>query len=74
MRVPYRSGAEVVFAVMRGEVDIAITTVSSAMPYIRSGDVRAIGVGGEPSAFGAFIAAEIGRWSKVIQVAGIQAR
>jgi tripartite-type tricarboxylate transporter receptor subunit TctC len=45
VHVPYRSGAEVVAAVIRREVDVAITTVSSAIGFIRSGAVRAIGVG-----------------------------
>ncbi len=44
VHVPYRSGAEVVAAVIRKEVDVAITTVSSAMSFIRSGSVKPIGV------------------------------
>jgi tripartite-type tricarboxylate transporter receptor subunit TctC len=44
VHVPYRSGSEVVAAVIRKEVDVAITTVSSALPFIRSGAVRAVGV------------------------------
>lgn len=45
LHVQYRSGSEVVAAVVRREVDLAITTVSSAVSFVRSGAVRAIGVG-----------------------------
>jgi tripartite-type tricarboxylate transporter receptor subunit TctC len=143
LHVPYRSGSEVVAAVIRKEVDVAITTVSSALSFVRSGAVKAVGVGtpaptpllpeakpiatavpgfaaqtwhgvlapagtpapviaaanaafnaaiavpevrsrlegaqgaevvgGAPEAFGAFIAAEIARWSPVVRAAGIRA-
>ncbi len=42
--VPYRSGAEVLRSLIAGECDCAIPTVSTALPFIRDGKVRAIAV------------------------------
>ncbi len=42
--VSYRSGAEVMRAVISGECDCAIPTVSSSLPFIREGKARAIAV------------------------------
>lgn len=44
VHVPYRGGSQVVAAVIAREVDVSIGTVSSALPFIRSGAVRPIGV------------------------------
>ncbi len=42
--VSYRSGAEVMRAVISGECDCAIPTVSSSLPFIREGKARPIAV------------------------------
>jgi tripartite-type tricarboxylate transporter receptor subunit TctC len=43
--VPYRSGAELVTALVRGDVQFAFPSVSSAIAMIREGRVRAVGLG-----------------------------
>lgn len=43
--VPYRSGAEVVTAVMRGEVAMSMPSAFAAAPLIREGAIRGLGVG-----------------------------
>jgi tripartite-type tricarboxylate transporter receptor subunit TctC len=42
--VAYRSGVEAVTAVIRGDVDLSLASVSSALPFIREGRVRAVAV------------------------------
>ncbi len=46
--VSYRSGAEVLRSIMQGECDLAFPTVSTALPFIREGRVKAIAVGAGP--------------------------
>jgi tripartite-type tricarboxylate transporter receptor subunit TctC len=43
--VPYRSGAELVTALVRGDVQFAFPSVSSALTMIREGRIRAVGLG-----------------------------
>ena len=45
VHVPYRSGAELVTALVRGDVQFAFPSVSSSIAMIREGRVRAIGLG-----------------------------
>ncbi|RVT97955.1 tripartite tricarboxylate transporter substrate binding protein [Rhodovarius crocodyli] len=51
VHVPYRSGAEMVTALVRGDAQFGFPTVSSALSMIRDGKARAVGVstpGGTP--------------------------
>ena len=43
--VPYRSGAEVVRSLLSKETDSAFITVSTSLPFIREGKIRALAVG-----------------------------
>lgn len=43
--VPYRSGAEAVTAVLRGDAHFAFPTLSSALQMIRGGQVRPVAIG-----------------------------
>ena len=42
--VIYRSGADMVAAVAKGEVDVTVTSLSSAAPFLQSGGVRPVAV------------------------------
>jgi tripartite-type tricarboxylate transporter receptor subunit TctC len=42
VNVPYRSGAEMTTSLLRGDTDVAAITVSTSMPFIREGKVRAV--------------------------------
>ncbi|WP_160123701.1 Bug family tripartite tricarboxylate transporter substrate binding protein [Rhodovarius lipocyclicus] len=51
VHVPYRSGAEMVTALVRGDAQFGFPTVSSALSMIRDGKARAVGIsspGGTP--------------------------
>jgi tripartite-type tricarboxylate transporter receptor subunit TctC len=43
--VPYRSGAEVVRSLLSKETDSGFITVSTSLPFIREGKIRALAVG-----------------------------
>ena len=43
LHVPYKSGAEVVTAVMSGNVDLAFCTVNTCAEHVRSGKVKSLG-------------------------------
>jgi tripartite-type tricarboxylate transporter receptor subunit TctC len=45
VHVPYRSGAEAVGAIIKGEADVSFVSVSSALSFVRAGTVRALAVG-----------------------------
>ncbi|HZF75978.1 MAG TPA: tripartite tricarboxylate transporter substrate-binding protein [Acetobacteraceae bacterium] len=45
VHVPYRSGAEMVTALVRGDAQFGFPTVSSGIGQIRAGNARALGVG-----------------------------
>ncbi|MBI5319352.1 tripartite tricarboxylate transporter substrate-binding protein [Bradyrhizobium sp.] len=42
VNVPYRSGAEMTTSLLRGDTDVAAVTVSTSMPFIKEGKVRAV--------------------------------
>jgi len=44
--VPYKSGAQAVTDVLNGEVFMTFTAVATAMPFVKAGMLKAIGVGG----------------------------
>jgi tripartite-type tricarboxylate transporter receptor subunit TctC len=44
--IPYKGSAPVVNAMLAGETDITFDTISTAMPHIRSGRLRALGMTG----------------------------
>ena len=43
LHVPYRSGAEVVTAVMSGNIDLAFCTVNTCHDHVRAGKVKSLG-------------------------------
>jgi tripartite-type tricarboxylate transporter receptor subunit TctC len=45
VHVPYRSGAEMVTALVRGDAQFGFPTVSSGLQQIRAGNARALGIG-----------------------------
>ena len=47
LHVPYKGAAPAMTALMSGEVDIMFNGMSSALPFIRNGRVRALAVGGD---------------------------
>jgi len=49
VHVPYRSGAETVTAVMRGDAQFCFPTLASALTMIRGGQVRPVALGAGPS-------------------------
>ena len=44
LHVVYRSGSDMVAAVAKGEVDLTVTSISSAAPFLQAGTVRMIAV------------------------------
>ena len=42
--IPYRGASPALVDLMGGQVDLAVSTLSAALPYIRSGKVKAYGV------------------------------
>jgi tripartite-type tricarboxylate transporter receptor subunit TctC len=44
LHVVYRSGADMVAAVAKGEVDLTVTSISSAAPFLQAGTVRMVAV------------------------------
>jgi len=42
VNVPYRSGAEMTTSLLRGDADVAAVSVSTSMPFIKEGKVRAL--------------------------------
>lgn len=47
VHVPYRSGAQMVTAIMTGEAQFGIAAMASATPFLRDGKVRAVALVGE---------------------------
>jgi len=43
-QVPYKSGGQATIALISGEVQVSITGIASAVPFIKSGQMRAIAV------------------------------
>jgi tripartite-type tricarboxylate transporter receptor subunit TctC len=51
VRVPYKGAGPAITALMSGEIQVMIATVGSAMPYVRSGRLRALAAtSAQPSA------------------------
>ncbi|MDM9561390.1 Bug family tripartite tricarboxylate transporter substrate binding protein [Bordetella petrii] len=48
--VPYKGSAQLVTALIGGEIDLGVDTVSSAAPHVKAGKVRAIAVTGSQRA------------------------
>lgn len=44
LHVVYRSGADMVAAVAKGEVDLTVTSISSAAPFLQAGTVQTVAV------------------------------
>lgn len=44
LHVVYRSGADMVAAVAKGEIDLTVTSISSAAPFLQAGTVRMMAV------------------------------
>lgn len=44
VEVPFKSGPEIITNVLGGHVDIGVTTVDGALPYIKDGTLKALGV------------------------------
>ena len=42
--VPYKSGAPAVVALISGQVEVGLMSVSAAMPHVKSGKLRGMGV------------------------------
>ncbi len=42
VNVPYRSGAEMTTSLLRGDADVAAVSVSTSIPFIKEGKVRAV--------------------------------
>ena len=46
VHVPYKGGGPAMIDVMSGQVEVLISTLIQALPHIRSGKLKALGVGG----------------------------
>jgi tripartite-type tricarboxylate transporter receptor subunit TctC len=44
--VPYKGGADIMKALLAGEVDFAFTGVTPAVPFVRQGQIRGLAYGG----------------------------
>ena len=47
VHVPYRGGAPMIADLLAGQVEVGIDVMTTALPHIRSGALRALGVGGK---------------------------
>ncbi|MCX7931698.1 MAG: tripartite tricarboxylate transporter substrate-binding protein, partial [Rhodovarius sp.] len=79
--VPYRSGAEMVTALVRGDAQFGFPTVSSALAMIRDGRARAIAVGtaggtpllpGVPTIDTVLPGFDVAVWHGIVAPAGIE--
>ena len=78
--VHYRSGADVMRSLIQGETEFSIPSVSTALPFIREGRVRAIAIGtpapvaalpGVPSVASLFPGFEAATWHGIVGPAGM---
>lgn len=80
VHVPYRSGAEMVTALIRNDAQFGFPTVSSGMGQIRQGNAKAIGIGttggtpalpGIPAISGVLPGFEVAVWHGIVAPAGM---
>jgi tripartite-type tricarboxylate transporter receptor subunit TctC len=80
VHVPYRSGAEMVTALIRNDAQFGFPTVSSGMGQIRQGNARAIGIGttggtpalpGVPAISTVLPGFEVAVWHGIVAPAGM---
>jgi tripartite-type tricarboxylate transporter receptor subunit TctC len=80
VHVPYRSGAEMVTALIRNDAQFGFPTVSSGMGQIRQGNARAIGIGttggtpalpGVPAISEVLPGFEVAVWHGIVAPAGM---
>ncbi len=82
VHVPYRSGAEMVTALIRNDAQFGFPTVSSGMGQIRQGNAKAIGIGttggtpalpGIPAVSDVLPGFEVAVWHGIVAPAGMEA-
>jgi tripartite-type tricarboxylate transporter receptor subunit TctC len=82
VHVPYRSGAEMVTALIRNDAQFGFPTVSSGMGQIRQGNAKAIGIGstggtpalpGVPAISAVLPGFEVAVWHGIVAPAGMEA-
>jgi len=80
VHVPYRSGAEMVTALVRGDAQFGFPTVSSGLQQIRAGNAKALGVGttggtpalpGVPPVSSVLPGFEVAVWHGIVAPAGM---
>lgn len=76
--VAYKGAGPAMVALMSGEIEVALTSVASTLPHIRSGKLRVLAVTSAkrfpsaPEQFGEFIRSEIEKWGKVVKATGMK--
>jgi tripartite-type tricarboxylate transporter receptor subunit TctC len=82
VHVPYRSGAEMVTALIRGDAQFGFPTVSSGLGQIRQGNAKALGIGttggtpllpGVPAISAVLPGFEVAVWHGIVAPAGMDA-
>ncbi|WP_426956839.1 Bug family tripartite tricarboxylate transporter substrate binding protein [Muricoccus radiodurans] len=82
LQVPFRSGAEVMGAIVKNEADIAAPSVSSGLPFIREGQSKALAVAARasvealpetPTVAASFPGFEVSIWHGIVGPAGMPA-
>ncbi|WP_376093282.1 Bug family tripartite tricarboxylate transporter substrate binding protein [Roseomonas sp. CCTCC AB2023176] len=80
LHTPYRSGAELMQAIVKGEGDIGAPTVSSGAPFIREGQAKALAVAsarpvevlpGVPTVAATFDGFDVSVWHGILAPAGL---
>jgi tripartite-type tricarboxylate transporter receptor subunit TctC len=81
VHVPYRSGAEMVTALVRGDAQFGFPTVSSGLQQIRAGNAKAYGIGttggtpllpGVPAVSSILPGFEVAVWHGIVAPAGME--
>jgi tripartite-type tricarboxylate transporter receptor subunit TctC len=73
LHVPYKGGPQAMTDLMAGHVAASFATAPSAMPNVKGGRVRALGVSATtrvPAPYAALIRDEVGQWAKVVKASG----